>query len=66
MIGAHTQSQHLTFGCVVDFAGVNSLTDSKLGEGCDGNYKEYSEMHPDFEEIDVFKLFECQLLSLRC
>ena len=40
MIGTHTRSQDLTFGCVVDLAGINGLADSKLGEGCDGNCNE--------------------------
>ena len=66
MIGTHTRSQDLTFGGVVDFAGVNTLANSKLDEGCDGNCNEHSEMHLDFDEIDVIELFKCQLLSLRC
>ena len=40
MIGTHTRSQDLTLGCGVDFAGVNSLADNKLGKGCDGNCDE--------------------------
>ena len=53
MIKTHTRSQHLTFGCVGDGAGIDRLADSKLGEACDGDGNEHAEMHPDVEDFDM-------------